>query len=362
MGSKVNKEDLLKNLSVAVKVIGNKKIAYENMNFLKLYAEDGKLWYRAMGDGHELLLQVSDFEGDEKINVEYGRLGNVLKILNDEVDLTLTDVGLEVSDGQANAKLASYMVEGFEEDVQNHDQMAETKEKGYKLSKKKFLETLTYMHGLRNRDAEDEMMEDIYFTEKYTFIFDERYVVRLDNENPFEMVLDGNTSETLIAFLRSSTEEDFYIRQPVPGAIDFVIGDNYYGVNGLNTHLKNIEGAMGRFEAEETVKIGLGNFIRFIELATIFLDDDEEDVVCQISEGEGKILSDTEENASDGTFKAEGVEDVNIGLNAYDVLTIIGGLKGTVKDEISLQLNLTEEQAYFKHDRGDCLLSIIDRG
>lgn len=363
MGSKVNKDVLTKKLGIATKVIGNKRIAYPDMNFLTMYAEERKLWYQAIGDGHELLLEVSDFDGEEEVNVEYGRFGSVLKILNDDVELTLEDGGLEVSDGSANAKLASYVVEGLDIDREaRRSRIADAEENGYKIEKAPFLDALTYLHGLRGRGTEDELMEDIYFTEEYAFIFDERYIIRLLTKSPIPLVLDGNTAETLIAFLRGESEEYFFLHQREEGKVDFVIGSNYYGVEGLSTFIKDVSQTLNMFTAEEEVTVGLSEFIRFIELATVFLEDDEEDVVCKIDEGQGRILSDTEKNASDGTFPAEGVDGVEIGLNAYDVLTVIGGLRGTVSEQLDLSLNLSEEMAYFKHDKGDCLLSILDRG
>ena len=358
----VNRDELVKNLSIATKIVGNRNTSMGD--FLTMYEEDGRLVFQAIGDGHEMVLDVADFEGEVngEVNIDYKKFGSVLKVLNEEVDIQLSEEGMEISDGSAKAKLASYEDSGVEvnrEDRKNR--MVDAVENGYKVNRKEFLDALVYLHGLRGRSEENELMKDCYFTEEFAFIYDERYIVRLNFKSPVPLVLDGNTSDILIAFLKGNEDEYFYLNKVDEGTVEFVIGSNYYEVSGLSSYVKDITQTLNSYEPVENVKVGLSEFIRFIELATVFLEDDEEDVVCKMDEGQGRILSDTNENSSDGTFAAEGVDGVEIGLNAFDVLTIIGGLKGTVSDELDLSMNLSSELVYFKHDKGDCLLAVLDR-
>lgn len=366
MTNTLNKELLTTKLGITTKILGNKRTSYSNMNYLTVYADEGKLWYQALGDGHELLIPVSDFEGDAaEVNINSGQLGRVLKALNDDVTITIEDSGVAVTDGTANAKLANYVLDADMSGTavtreERLERIAATKANGHELPKKEFLDVLGYLHGLRGRDASDELMEDIYFTDDYAFIFDARFVVRLTHDCPIPLVLNSDTADILLTFLKGTEGDVFYVNRTAKGLVEFVAGDSYYGVKGLTTYIKDISSTMNSFTPEEEVKVGLNEFIRFIDLATIFLEDGEEDVMCTMDGGEGRILSNTQNNSSDGIFSAEGVDGVKIGMNAFDILTIIGALKGTVSDELELSLNLTEEKAYFKHDKGDCLLAIKD--
>lgn len=363
MVNTLKKDDLQKRLGVATKIIGNRRIAYVDMKYLTLYTSGGKLWYQSLGDGHEMLLEVGEFKGEAEVNIEYERYGNVLKNLQDDITLVLSETGVDISDGSAKATLASYEAHGIEIDkVERSQRVENAKEQGERVEIKPFLDALVYLYGLRGRDADEDLMEDIYFTETYGFIFDERFVVRVNTGSPVPLVLTQETADTLIAYLRSaSAESDFWMYKRTEGEIDFVLDDNYYGVSGMSSYIKDVSQILDGFEPEHDVTVELSNFVRFISLATVFLEQHEEDVVCKIDGGQGRVISDTENSSSDGTFKAEGVDGVEIGLNAYDILTIIGGLRGTVGEELVLQLNLTEEMAKFKHDKGDVLISIMDR-
>lgn len=363
-GNALDRGELKNNLNIASVILGNKNITYSDLDYLTLYADEGKLWYQAIGDGHEMVLDVCGYDkGSGEVNIEYKRFSKVLSYMEPEVHLEFGEGNMDIGDGSAKATLASYHNDGVTLDRKEiKKRVKEAKKSGYKIDKSKFLEALVYLYDLRTRNAEDELMEDIYFTTKYSFIFDVRYVVRLKETTPIDFSLDSHTAGVLISFLTGLPGEEFYLNEREEDKFDFVIGDNYYGVSRVNRYIKNVEDTLEAFEPEEDMDVNLGEFLRYIELATVFLEDDQEDIVCKVEDGKGRILSDTIDNASDGTFTAEGVDELEIGMNALDILNVLGVLRGTVKDELKFQLNLTDEMAYFKHDKGDCLLTILDRG
>ncbi|MGG4362657.1 hypothetical protein ABEX45_00215 [Bacillus subtilis] len=361
---KLQKSELSAVLKTAGRIITNKRIAYADDNFLRTVLHKNSLWFSAVGDRNDLLLWAAENKEDdtgEDVNVDYNRLISVLGVLEDNVEIDVDESGIQVKDRSALVKLANLVGNAEETPMEELVELRdEAKDKGVRVNRAEFLGALEYLHGLRDKDADLEVLQDIYFTKTKAYVMGTRFSVRLDFELPIEFNLDYDSSDVLIALLETSDSEEFVICiQEGEGTISFVVDESFYQVSGYTKYIKSVEAEFNAFKKEETVSLNRSEFARFVRLATVFLDSDG-DAVIKVSGGRGVITSDSDFNdgSSDGEFNAEGVSDLEVAMNAKDLLLLFGGSSSLLGEELTIELDISGELGYIKHKNGDCLMAV----
>lgn len=368
---RLQKADLESGLKTSGKIINNKRIAFVDENYLGLVRDAGSLFVVAVGDGHTVVSKLVDgVDGEtQELFLQFSRLDAPLSELEDELNLEFLEDQLKLVSGQVKLHFQGYQGNSMLEIVEQTGTLLDkVRSEGVEVGRKEFVEVLTYLHSLRDKDTTLNNLQDVYFTRDKAFVAGERFGVRMDYALPVEFGISVDASEILINFLGDKGEENFYflIEEKEEGGqqITFVVGDSWYQVAEVTTQIfADVLNAFSSFTSEVTVPLSKYEFIKYVKLAKIFSLDDE-DIIIKVDGGKGTVQSDTlgdEKNSSKGEFTVpEDVQDFEVAINGDDIKLIFDGLGANVDDEIQLQLNLDVdvEEAYFKHSKGDCLLSI----
>ncbi|MFV1457850.1 hypothetical protein, partial [Bacillus mycoides] len=185
-----------------------------------------------------------------------------------------------------------------------NDTIERVKTDGEQVEREEFLGILTYLHSLRDKNASDAL-QDIFFTDNKSFVKGERFGVRMDYSIPLNFGINEDASDTMVALLSSSEEEHFYMLLE-GNTLYFVVGDDFYRVDDVNTIIMDVNEVFNMFKEDVTLPLSKAELVSYVRLAIIFTEDDE-DILITVADGVGKIKSDSEsnengDNASDGEF------------------------------------------------------------
>ncbi|MBX9158283.1 hypothetical protein [Bacillus cereus] len=358
------KETLANGLKTAGKIITNKRIELLDDNYLRVVNKDGGLYFASVGENHTLVQKLADGleDAEQELCLEYNKLLAPLSELGDELDFQMLEDKAQVTSGRIVLNFKGYEGDSVLDKVNEAKETIDrVKEDGEQVVRAEFLDVLSYLHSLRDKNASDDL-QDIYFTDNKSFVRGTRFAVRMDYSIPVNYGISSDASDTLISMLDSSDEEHFYMLLE-DNTVYFVVGEDFYQVDDVNRVIRRVNDSFNEFSEDVKLPLSKTELVSYVKLAIIFTEDDE-DILITVDNGVGKIKSDSEsnengDNASDGEFSVpEDVADFEIAVNGDDILTVFGGLSGTVADEVELQLSLDSELAYFRHSKGDCLLSI----
>lgn len=364
-GMNVQQDKLLNRLKVAGRILTNKRIALLDDNFLRVIESGGGLYFISAGEGHFLMQEAVEqanggSEDTRELCIEYGKFVAPASELEESICLTPTEDSLKVQSGNIQLSFNGYQGESLVEKLQEmQTQYQKVQETGVKLSRKDFVDTLSYLHGLRDKEADGDL-QDVYMTTEKSFVASIRFAVRMDYSIPVSFGLDRDTSDVLMNLLSMSEEEEFYIL--IEGnTLHVAVGKDLYQTDSVNTTIKNVNELFQSFQADVSFPMVKSEFVRYVRLATLFTESDE-DILLTVKEGQGRIQSDSDGEtggASSGTFSVpSNVQDLEITVNGDDVQSVFSGLGNGAGQEIDLKLALDLELGYFRHNKGDCLLSI----
>lgn len=367
MNVNLQQELLLNRLKVAGRILTNKRIALLDDNFLRVIQKNGAMYLISAGAGHCLMQEVVPSSEDrneeqepKELCIAYSKFLAPVSELSEEVTISMHAESLKVESGTIQVSFNGYQGEtllGLLHEMQGR--LHKVKTEGVKLARREFVDTLTYLHGLRDKEAEGDL-QDVYITPEKSFVATKRFAVRMDYSVPVGFGVNRDTSDVLMHLLGMSEEEEFHIM--LEGNTLYVaVGNDLYQTNSVNTQIKKVNDLFQTFNEDVSFPMVKSEFVRFVRLATFFTESDE-DILLTVREGKGSIQSDGDGGnggASNGTFAVpENVQDLEITVNGDDVLTVFSGLGSGAGQEIDLKLSLDAELGYFRHNKGDCILSI----
>lgn len=366
----VKQNDLVSNLKVVGELITNKILALDT-SYLKIVSIEGVQYLVGFGSQHDLIIKIGDNKDsdDYSANVEYGKLLALVGYMQEDITLEADNEGVLTKDNSVETYLNNIMADNTDiEDVTDIlTNAGEVKEKGFRVKREDFYNTLRYLRGIQERDERTDLETGVMFAKDATYVVSDLYAVRHNFGLGENLVLDGHVTRVLLSLISNSKDEEFIIAKD-RGVTFFYVGDNVYRVDGLSDDITDqYKEVFNHPGAKDTIEMEKRECLRVLNLTKVFTDATEPDITFDIKDKKGRIYAETQDGDKvDSEFLADKCTDVSFTVSVEDMISVIGKLPNDVAEQLDLDVVLLTEEdqlqqselLHFKHELGDCVFSI----
>lgn len=350
--------------------LGNTRLSSVNTPYLKIFKIDSFLYFGGFSESIDIFMRQFETRYNGYGNYDYKRLQVVLNNLDESISLRnyRSNRGITFQDENSSVLLLNYLLESdvtVEELVTYGEKITDTRTNGSRISKKEFLEALEYLLKI-NIDTNDNpqyAIGQIHFSPHNTFLVGTYHVTRVNYVTPDGISFQLNSDEATVLsnFLKSSDSNNLYIKyNQETSVMYFVVNDDILVLHNVSTNIptRPIE-IVNEFTENTSITINTNLLVRYLNIASIFLDSDLDEIQCEVKNGQG-MIGENNNNYGDskGKFDATGVPDFRIKLNLPLLKTILANQRVDSEHESEILINLDEDSAYFEHENGNTYFAI----
>lgn len=346
--------------------LGNPRLSSGNVPYMKIFKIDNNLYFGAYTETVDVFLEQFETRFTGSGNFDYKKLIGVLNNL-EEVNFKShrQNKGIMIHDDKTSVILYNYVIETdvTQEELEgNSEIIQDTIENGSEMNKEQFLSTLEYFQKINIEQSEDtDISGNVFYSDSYSFLVGIHHVTKVNFTTPtgISFQLNPDESSVLTSFLKNNENEDLFVKHDtVTGNMYFVTGRDLFILRDVITDIPSRPMELfNEFKEECTLTINTTDFIRYLNISSLFLDNTDE-VTCKVKDEEGTV-GESNKNIGDGKgkFSAKGVPDLEILINLPILRTILKSQPLVAEHETLLKLELTGDIGYFTHHNGSTMFT-----
>lgn len=361
-----NKEILLSNLSVIKSAMGNKRLLSPNMPYMKVFKIGNMLYTSAYTESIDMYLENYETKYSGTGNYDYKYFIDALTNLNDNVYLRnyRNDNGILLTDNESSVTLRNFVTQENEStDIEDYKAFIE--EHGQEFNVNHYIEILNYLNkvSVENPDGSSYHSGIIYISKENTMLVGINYLLRINYQSNLEYVINTDEAKVVTSFLKTKSKTEQTAKMAYneeSNELYFKIGNSYLVIYNVKQDIPSRPTELfNSFVPTTKVEIPSQQLLRYLNLTSVFLPKNIDEVTLEVRKGKGSIGRDNADvGSSKGTFLAENCPNFNLRFKIDDVHRILKNMYHSDEDITTLEFNLEEDTAYFQHPLGDTFLSI----